>query len=112
MRDLRNRFISRCCTIPTVSGRPGPISIPADKTEMPIPLTANGNAALGTWPIIVLGRAKVGNGDVLVASQQAQLEVSDTFFNLTFEKAAAELNQEASLLVRIEQKQDLKAPRR
>jgi hypothetical protein len=91
---------------PNGIGSSGSISIPADKTEMAIPLTANGNAALGTWPIIVLGRAKVGNGDVLVASQQAQLEVSDTFFNLTFEKAAAELNQEASLLVRIEQKQD------
>ncbi len=87
-------------------GSSGSISIPAGKSEMTIPLTANGSAAIGTWPMIVLARAKVGNGNIQVASQQAQLEIADVFFTFTFEKSAAELGQETEVLVRIEKKRD------
>jgi hypothetical protein len=82
------------------------ITIPAGKNEAVIPLTANNSAQFGSWPIIVLGRAKVGNGNLHVASQMAKLEVADTFFDLAFEKAAAELGQVAEVLVRINKKRD------
>ena len=59
-------------------GSSGSISIPADQNEVDIPLTANGSAAIGTWPIIVLGRAQVGNGNIDVASQQAPIWRSPT----------------------------------
>ncbi len=87
-------------------GSSGAITIPAGKSEITIPLTANGSAAVGNWPMIVLGRAKVGNGNVQVASQQVILEIADVFFTFTFEKSAAELGQETEVLVRVEKKRD------
>ncbi len=87
-------------------GSSGSITIPAGQSEITIPLTANGSAAIGTWPIIVLGRAQVGNGNIDVASQVANLEIADVFFNFTIEKSAAELGQETDVLVHVEKKQD------
>jgi len=85
-------------------GASGSISMPGDQTEAEIPLTANANAALGTWPIIVVGSATVGNGAVEVASQMAQLVIADSYFAFSFDKAAGELNQEAQMIVKIENK--------
>lgn len=87
-------------------GSSGSISIPKGKTEGTIPLTANGNARIGQWPLIVLGRSKVAGGDVEVASQEANLEIADVFFTFAFEKSAAELDQETDVLVRVEKKRD------
>lgn len=85
-------------------GSSASISIPADKSEAEIPLTANGNAAIGSWPIAVTGSATHGNGPVEVATQLAQLEIADAYFAFTFEKAAGELGQQAELLVNVENK--------
>ncbi len=87
-------------------GASGSITIPGDKSEGEIPLTANNNAAIGTWPLIVVGTATVGNGGVEVASQIAQLAVSDSYFTFTFDKAAGELNQETQMAIKIEKKID------
>jgi len=91
---------------PSGIGSSGSISIPAGQSEGTIPLTANGSAAIGTWPIIVLGRSKVGNGNLEVASQQATLEISDVFFTFAFEKSAAELDQETEVLLHVDKKRD------
>lgn len=91
-------------------GSSGSVSIAGDQTEAAIPLTANGSAALGTWPLIVLGRANVNGGALETASQQADLEIADTFFDLTIEKAAGELGQQAEVLVRIAKKRDFPGP--
>jgi hypothetical protein len=85
-------------------GSSGSISIPADKSEAVIPLTANNGAAIGTWPIIVTGSATVAGGRIEVATQMAQLEISDSFFTFAFEKTAAELGQETELIVNVENK--------
>jgi hypothetical protein len=63
-------------------GSSGSISIPADQSEAEIPLTANANAAIGTWPIAVTGSATVGNGPVEAATQMAPLDIADTFMTL------------------------------
>jgi hypothetical protein len=85
-------------------GSSGSISIAADKSEAAIPLTANGNAAIGNWPIVVTGSATVGNGRVEVATQMADLEIADSFMSFAFEKAAGELGQKTELLVNVENK--------
>ena len=87
-------------------GASGSISIPGDKSEAEIPLTANANAPLGTWPIIVIGSAAVGNGGVEAASQMAQLTIADSYFNFTFDKAAGELKQDTQIVVKVEKKVD------
>jgi hypothetical protein len=73
----------------------GSISIPADKTEVELPCTANGNAALGTFPITVLGRAKVGAGSIWLATEFINLEVADSFFDFKFPKTSGELGKPA-----------------
>jgi hypothetical protein len=83
-------------------GSSGSISIPGDKSEAEIPLTANSSAAIGTWPIVVTGSAPVGNGRVEVASQMAELAISDSFVTLAFQKAAGELGGQAQLAVNVE----------
>jgi len=85
-------------------GSSGSISIPADKNEAVIPLTANNGAAIGTWPIIVYGTATAAGGPVEVATQMAKLEISDSFFTFVFEKTVAELGQDTELVVNVENK--------
>ncbi len=85
-------------------GSSGSISIPGDKSEAAIPLTANTSAAIGSWPIVITGAAQVGNGRVEVASQMAELTISDSFVTLAFEKSAGELGGEAKLAVSVENK--------
>ncbi len=85
-------------------GSSGSISIAADKSEAEIPLTANGSAAIGVWPIVVTGSATVGNGAVEIATQMAELEIADSYMSFAFEKTAGELGTQTELLVNIENK--------
>ncbi|MCH5373443.1 MAG: PPC domain-containing protein, partial [Planctomycetes bacterium] len=85
-------------------GSSGSISIAADKSEADIPLTANGNAAIGVWPIVVTGSATVGNGAVEIATQMAELEIADSYMSFGFEKSAGELGQKTELIVSVENK--------
>ncbi len=48
-----------------------------DKSEVELPITANGNAAIGTFPITVLARCKLAKGgDMWMASEFINLEVA------------------------------------
>jgi hypothetical protein len=87
-------------------GSSGAVSIPGDKSEAVIPLTANEGAQLSTWKILVVGSAGVAGGTAETATDYAQLIVSDTYFDLAVGKTAAELGQEALLPVQITKKQD------
>jgi hypothetical protein len=85
-------------------GSSGAISIPGDQSEATIPVSANGGAAIGKWPIVVIGSAPHGNGRVEVSTQMAELEISDAFFNFAFQKAAAEQGKQTELVVNVEHK--------
>jgi hypothetical protein len=87
-------------------GSSGSISIPADKNEALIPLTANASAQLNDWKIVVVGTAAHNGGNIQASTGYADLTVSDTFFDLTVGKTAAELGQETVLPVTIAKKQD------
>ena len=80
------------------------IVIPKDKNEALIPITANGSAAISQYKIAVLGRAKVGDGQVEVSSQLADLAIADRFFDFAFERAAVERGQATQLVVNITHK--------
>ncbi|MCG8583444.1 MAG: PPC domain-containing protein [Pirellulales bacterium] len=80
------------------------ITIPKGKTEALIPLTANGSAALASYKIAVLARAKVGDGRIEVSSQLADLTVADRFFDFAYERAAVERGQATDLVVNITNK--------
>jgi hypothetical protein len=65
----------------------GSVSIPEGQSEVRIPVTANTQAALGTFPITVLANAKSKNGRVWCASEFIKLEVQEPFFEFKFPKA-------------------------
>lgn len=87
-------------------GSSGSVAIPEGQNEALIPVTANGGAAIGKWPIVVVGRSGYGGGTVEVASQMAELEIADRFFTFAFQKAAGELGQETAVVVKVENKID------
>lgn len=91
-------------------GSSGAISIPGDQAEGIIPITANSSPGVGKWPLVALGRANTGNGEVDVSSQFATLEIAEPFFTMTFEKSAAELGQTADVIVRIVKNRDFPGP--
>ncbi len=82
-------------TPPGVSAS-GSVQIPADKTEVELPITANGNSAIGTFPITVLARCKLAKGgEIWMASEFINLEVADSFFDFNLPNKSRRL---ASLL--------------
>ncbi|MGI8980351.1 MAG: PPC domain-containing protein [Pirellulaceae bacterium] len=84
----------------------GSVSIPEGQNEVAIPFTANGGAPVGTWKIVCIGRAAHLNGGVEVASQLADLTISDQFFTFAFDKSAVEQAKETEVVVKMEKKID------
>lgn len=84
----------------------GSISIPEGQNEALIPFTANGGTPIGTWKIVCIGRAAHLNGGVEVASQLADLTISDQFFTFAFDKSAVEQAKETEVVVKMEKKID------
>lgn len=85
-------------------GSSGSVAIPEGATEATIPLTANNGAGIGKWPLIVRALGAYGGGTVETASQVAELEISDSFFNFAFQKSAGEIGSEAAVVVNVENK--------
>lgn len=82
---------------------PTAVTIPEGQNEVVMPLTANGGASVRTWKIAVLGQAAVGDGNVSVSSQLADLEVSEPFFKFNYTPAAVEQGKETPLAIEIQQ---------
>jgi hypothetical protein len=76
--------------------------IPEGKTEGVIPLTANGNAAIGVSKIVVVGTGPHKGGRIETATQFVDLTVAEPYFQLTLDKAACEQGQSTDYLVKIE----------
>jgi len=98
----------------------GSVVIPEGQNEALIPITANGGAALGTWKMVVLGRAadqaaqpppaegkrrRRGAG-YECSSNLTDLVVADQFHNLAFDRAALEQGKETELVIKVEKKTD------
>jgi pre-peptidase len=81
---------------------PTSVTIPKGQAEGVIPLTANGNAKIRDWSIVVVGRADAGQGELAVASQMAKLAVVESFFKLTLPAVAVEQGAAGGLAVGVE----------
>ncbi|MGB0761942.1 MAG: PPC domain-containing protein, partial [Rubripirellula sp.] len=79
-------------------GSAGSVTIPKDKSEAKISLTANSSAAIGDWPLIVYGVV----GGIEIATMPATLTIEDRLFAFEFPKTSTELNAEADVLVDVE----------
>lgn len=95
------------------------ITIPEGQNEALIPLTANGGAAIGSWQIVALGRARDpgamqndqqrgrrGGGSFEVATGFIDLNITDQFYKFTFDKSAVEQGKESDVLVKVEKLAD------
>ncbi|MCA9086000.1 MAG: PPC domain-containing protein [Planctomycetaceae bacterium] len=85
------------------------VKIEKGQTEVLYPLSANGNAALGKWPVYAIGSANV-NGAAWASSQMASLEVAEPYVGIALQRASVELGQETEILAEIQILKDLKAP--
>lgn len=79
------------------------ITIPADQTEGLYTLNADGNAALGVWPVYCIAQADAG-GPAWAASQLATIEVVDPYTVSTLARASCEQGQVAQIVCTLEPK--------
>jgi Bacterial pre-peptidase C-terminal domain len=72
-------------------------------------INANGNAALGKWPVYAIASANVG-GAAWASTQLATLEISEPFVNITLKKAGVETGQETVVVADVQVLKELKQP--
>ncbi len=85
---------------------PTTVAIPEGQSDVILPLTADGGAAVRKWKVAVLGTATVGDGPVTVSSQLANLEVAEPFFRFAFNSTSVDQGRQADLAIKIEKKRD------
>lgn len=91
-------------------GSSGSVSIPEGQNEVLLPLNANSGAEIRKWKIAVLADATVGNGNVSVSSQLADLEIAEPFFTFAYGQAAVEKGQETDVVVTVTKNRDFEGP--
>ncbi|MEZ6061765.1 MAG: PPC domain-containing protein [Planctomycetaceae bacterium] len=87
-------------------GATSAISIPKGQTEGFYPLSANGNAAIGEWPVYAIASANV-NGAAWAASQMAKLEIAEPYVGLALQRAAVEKGRETEIVAEVQVLKDL-----
>ncbi|MGB7326264.1 MAG: pre-peptidase C-terminal domain-containing protein [Rubripirellula sp.] len=77
------------------------------KTEVAIPITANGSAAIGKWPMILVASYTSKTGTAEITTPAIMLDVQDSMFKYEFPKSAAEQGAEATVSLAMEVLRDL-----
>lgn len=85
------------------------ITIPKGQTEALYQLNADANAAIGKWPVYVLGFANI-NGAAWASSQMATLEVAEPWLGLTVQRSSVEQGKETEIAVEVQILKELKTP--
>ncbi len=75
------------------------VTIPGDQSTIALPLTAAGNAAIRTWPLVVMATTDNGYGPIHVASEFINVEVADSLFEFKFPKTMAEQGKSATIVI-------------
>lgn len=100
-----NPITVRMLTNPPGVGSSATIEIPKGQTEAYYPLNANGDAALGPWPIAMIATSDVGYGAMEVASQLATIRIAEPYLSVKIEMAAVIQGETAAVLCKIEHAQ-------
>jgi hypothetical protein len=66
------------------------------KNEGLYPINAAGDAAIGKWPIMVIGAADI-NGQAWVSSQLADLDVAERYVTFDMKRSACDKGQPAQI---------------
>ena len=84
-------------------GAPNEVEIPEGKNEVALTLSANGDAPINDWQILVTGEAVTDQGLVRVSSRFAKLQVSEPFVQLSLAMAATNPGKNTTVLATVEQ---------
>jgi hypothetical protein len=93
-------------------GAPVTVSLPQGQTEVAYPINANGNAALKTWKIAVLGSAPGGNGTACASTALCPLTVAPPYIAMKIEMTAVEQGKEANVVGKLDTSSPSTARRR
>jgi len=85
------------------------VSIPKGQTEVGYPISANGNAAIGEWPVYAIGSSNVG-GAAWTATQMAKLEIAEPWIGLTLQKSSVEQGQATEVVAEVQIAKELTSP--
>jgi hypothetical protein len=104
----RNEGFDKPINVRLLTAPPGigysPVTIPGDQSTIQMNITANGGAAMRTWPILVLATTDIGNGPITIASEFVPLEVADSLFDFKFTKTMAEQGKPVDVIIGVEMK--------
>jgi hypothetical protein len=92
--DFKGPIAVRFLYTPPGVSASGGVSIAEGQTEAMIPVTANANSEVKSWPLVIMAEANVGNGNALISSDFFNLDVAEAFFTIAFKPSAAEQGQE------------------
>ena len=85
------------------------ITIPKGQTEGLYQINADGNGAIGKWPVYALGWADI-NGAAWASSQMATLEIAEPYVGLAMQRASVEQGKETEVVVEVQVLKELKVP--
>ncbi len=94
-------YLSTLYTPPGIAVNNGR-KIEKGKSEVDIPVTANGGAAIASWPMALIARYNTANGQAQMVTPPVNLEVQAVQFKFAFPRIAAELGTQTSLAVGVE----------
>ncbi len=72
------------------------------ENEVTVPITANGSAGIGVWPIILVASYDSGNGQSKIVTAPIELDVQDLAFKFEFPKLAGEIETELAMELSVE----------
>jgi hypothetical protein len=78
--------------------------IPEGQNEGVIPLTANAQAAVGTWRLAAIAKSAHAGANVESASQFIDVQITESFYAITLPKSTIEIGKENELTATIEVK--------
>jgi len=76
--------------------------IAKDKSDVTVPITANGGAAIGTWPIILVATYDTGNGPGKIVAGPIDLQIEDVAVKFEFPRIAGETGSEIAMELGVE----------
>lgn len=103
--DIRIQFPFRSPGI----GANSEIVIAKGQTEGLYQINADGNAALGKWPMYAMGFANI-NGASWASTQMASLEVAEPYVGMTVQRSSVEQGKETDVVVEVQVLKELKVP--
>lgn len=77
------------------------------KSEVAIPITANGNAAIGAWPMVMQVSYGTNRGTATMSTAPIMLDVEEPVFDYSFPKSAAEQGMSTTLAVGMSKRRDI-----